>query len=398
MTNSSSLSPAPSERRLRGFCPDASCGHTIEAVSFRDPGEINDSGAVVAACDRCGAELSIAIVNPSDALVRGASAVRILDDGESPAVPAWREPLQIFFDPVDEPTHDAGACNLFRCDFCDAPVEERIQTALDAALPGANDALAASHNYYLKGSIGEPAFTVIRGEAACACGAALSYTAYRTFDPHGPIIETADGLLIASVKGAEGFAELDGIFTRDECEALVTKLMRRWRLLFPSAVMATPFVGFSMEKKKVRFCSIWDRLLSLVDAKSVTLVTRKRTVTEYRMAVEEQDKIEFAMLERYGLLHPALTTYVKENKFHAKFYASVDEANDRVEALIGSFNFQEGGAKENMTLRLYSNAQFRRRYLDRLGVRGPIPARDAPHCLIVDLRGGSVRSGAGRLA
>jgi hypothetical protein len=215
----------------------------------------------------------------------------------------------------------------------------------------------------------------------CVCGASVEAILYRKFLPNDPFVCKAEEFLLAGVSGT--LPSFAGVFSRDDCERMLEKLVARWSLRARSIVIATPFVGFVYGTKTyARYMHTWQRLLYLVDPEVVTLITRSRSISEFKR-ISKQFGVDQGELQRYGLLHPVLERYVKCNTFHAKFYAGVGEAT--TEVFTGSYNFQDGKYLDNVALARYTTDEFRRSFFVPMKTPWPLRSKEPGRSLYIAL-------------
>lgn len=181
---------------------------------------------------------------------------------------------------------------------------------------------------------------------------------------------------------------IDGVYTRDQCQTIVERELRRWSLLCRQVVFASPFIGLGIYGKHhyEETKNYWEWLNSLLDPHRTLFITRKRTFTSLKKAFKETGG-NYNKLKEWGRLNELIAaaedykgakgtgTVRLFEKFHAKFYAGIFD--DHVEVLKGSHNIQTGDYLENLSVSLYSISDFEEKYLRPFGMTLPdAPAMD----------------------
>jgi len=224
-------------------------------------------------------------------------------------------------------------------------------------------------NWFLAHSERAPEGISARVETACTCGRTHEARFYRKFSEDFP--ERAADYWLIDVASAERVLDggktldVDGIFSRDDCIAILEKLLLRWQAGHSAVLLAAPFIGFNFPGAKKKVPNLWNWVPKHTDPAKTLLITRKATFNLLK-EVTKDTEMDVEFLKSWGLLNPTLAI-LEEKKaffktdFHTKFYCGISA--DSVEILVGSFNIHEGSYVENIHLLRYSLEEFSRRYL-----------------------------------
>lgn len=178
-------------------------------------------------------------------------------------------------------------------------------------------------------------------------------------------MEDVNEFWLINVDGGKKAIDIDGIYSRDDCIALLEKLLLRWRATHNAVLLAAPFIGFNFPGARKKIPDLWNWVLKYTDPEKTAIITRKATFKLLKdTAKDSQMDVEF--LKSWGLLNPTLETLDEKKAFfktdfHAKFYCGMSA--DHVEILVGSFNIHEGSYVENIHLLRYEFQDFAERYL-----------------------------------
>lgn len=362
-------------------CPK--CRANINLSVGRFPGESNESGGWLLKCNVCASLFPLEVMNPGDAssVRSGATIIDSWDDeinnrahilSQHGVVDTGQTLERMLLVTHGEPGdfYDLESRALYRCSKCGTELDVKAYETLSEHLESINDAFASYLNWYLANSRrGSPEGIRARVETACTCGRVHEASFYRNF-AESFAERAADYWLIdiaptASVSGGDKTLDIDGIFSRDDCIAILEKLLLRWQAGHSAVLLAAPFIGFNFPGAKKKVPDLWNWVLKYTNPAKTLLITRKATFNLLKeVAKDTETDVEF--LESWGLLNPTLAT-LNEKKaffkkdFHAKFYCGISA--DTVEILVGSFNIHEGSYVENIHLLRYSLEEFSRRYL-----------------------------------
>lgn len=362
-------------------CPN--CGANINLKVGRYPGGINDSGGWVLKCNACASLFPLEVKNPDDAssVLSGATIIDSWDDeidNRAHTLAKYGvadkgqtvERMLLVTCGGPEDFYGLESRALYRCTACGAELDARAYEALSEHLESINSAFATYLNWYLARSGGQvPEGMNARVATPCTCGRAHEARFYRNF-AESFAERAADYWLIdiaptAPASEGDKTLDIDGIFSRDDCIAILEKLLLRWQAGHSAVLLAAPFIGFNFPGAKKKVPNLWNWVLKYTNPAKTLLITRKATFNLLKEAVKDTE-MDVELLKSWGLLNPTLAT-LNEKKaffktdFHAKFYCGISA--DTVEILVGSFNIHEGSYVENIHLLRYSLAEFSKRYL-----------------------------------
>lgn len=354
-------------------CPK--CNNNIAVSIGKYRGGINDSGGWVLVCSTCREKLQVPVKNqdgPSK-VISGASiiaswdndsgdkAIVLLDHGLSDAPEVDRLLIREFGEP--ENFYDLSSYPLYQCASCKEPIEVAAYTDFRTKLSLVNQALASYLNYYLASHAPVPDGESIRTSFVCKCGVEHEARFYRKFSEK--LAETENEFWLIDIAGPAKTIDIDGVYSRDDCIAILEKLMLRWRATHNSVLLAAPFIGFNYPNARNKIPNLWNWVLKYTDPEKTAIITRKATFKLLK-DVTKDTEIDLNFLNSWGLLNPTLEA-LNEKKaffktdFHAKFYCGLSA--DHVEILVGSFNIHEGSYVENIHLLRYEFQDFAKRYL-----------------------------------
>lgn len=362
-------------------CPN--CGANINLRVGRYPGGINDSGGWVLKCNACASLFPLKVKNPDDAssVRSGATIIDSWDDevnnrahtlakhGVADMDQAVERMLLMTTGELED-FYDLSSRALYRCTGCGTELDAKSYEALSEHLKSINSAFAAYLNWYLANSHGGAQEGIsVRVETPCTCGRTHEARFYRCF-AESCAERAADYWLIdiaSNAHSSEGdkTLDVDGIFSRDDCIAILEKLLLRWRAGHSAILLAAPFIGFNYPGAKKKVPDLWSWVLKYTDPAKTLLITRKATFNLLKEAAKDTE-MDIEFLNSWGLLNPTLAALDEKKAFfktdfHAKFYCGISA--DAVEILVGSFNIHEGGYVENIHLLSYSLEEFSKRYL-----------------------------------
>jgi ssDNA-binding Zn-finger/Zn-ribbon topoisomerase 1 len=362
-------------------CPN--CRANINLKVGRYPGGVNDSGGWVLRCSVCASVFPLTVKNPDDAssVLSGATIIGSWDDeinnradilvehGVADTGNAVERMLLVTHGEPED-FYDLESQALYRCATCREELDAKAYEALSEHLVSINSAFGTYLNFYLANSGGgAPEGISASIETACACGRTHKARFYRNF-AESFSERPADYWLIdvaplAPVPEDGKTLDVDGIFSRDDCIAILEKLLLRWQAGHSAVLLAAPFIGFNFPGAKKKIPNLWNWVLKYTNPAKTLLITRKATFNLLKeVAKDTETDVEF--LKSWGFLNPMLATLDEKKAFfktdfHAKFYCGISA--DTVEILVGSFNIHEGSYVENIHLLSYSLEEFSRRYL-----------------------------------
>jgi hypothetical protein len=170
---------------------------------------------------------------------------------------------------------------------------------------------------------------------------------------------------LIDVKGAGKTIDIDGVYSRDDCIAILEKLLLRWRATHNAVLLAAPFIGFNYPGARKKIPNLWNWVLKYTDPTKTAIITRKATFKLFK-DVAKDTEMDLDFLKSWGLLNSTIESLDEKKAFfktdfHAKFYCGM--STDHVEVLVGSFNIHEGSYVENIHLLRYEFQDFAKRYL-----------------------------------
>lgn len=362
-------------------CPE--CGANINLSVGRFPGGINDSGGWVLKCNACASLFPLEVKNPDDAssVRSGATIIDSWDDeinnrshilSKHGVIDTGQtlERMLLITHGEPEDFYDLESRALYRCSACGAELDAKAYEALSVHHESINSAFATYLNWYLANSRGgAPEGISARVATPCTCGRNHEARFYRYFAES--YAERAADYWLIDIAPTAPFSEddktldVDGIFSRDECIAILEKLLLRWRASHSAVLLAAPFIGFNFPGAKKKVPDLWNWVLKYTDPAKTLLITRKATFNLLKEAAKDTE-MDVEFLKSWGVLNPTLATLDEKKAFfktdfHAKFYCGISA--DTVEILVGSFNIHEGSYVENIHLLSYSLEEFSKRYL-----------------------------------
>jgi hypothetical protein len=243
------------------------------------------------------------------------------------------------------------------------PIDTVAYDDLSTKLGLVKSAIGSHLNFFLASRESAPDGTSVQTIFLCKCGAEHHARFFRKFSEAD--VEDVKEFWLINVDGAKKTIDIDGIYSRDDCIALLEKLLLRWRVTHNAVLLAAPFIGFNFPGARRKIPDLWNWVLKYTDPEKTAIITRKATFKLLRdSAKDSQMDVEF--LKSWGLLNPTLETLDEKKAFfktdfHAKFYCGMSA--DHVEILVGSFNIHEGSYVENIHLLRYEFQDFAERYL-----------------------------------
>lgn len=362
-------------------CPN--CGANINLKVGRYRGGVNDSGGWILNCHACASLFPLEVKNPDDAssVLSGATVIDSWDDEINNRAYTFAkhgvadtgqavERMLLVTHGEPEDFYDLESRALYRCTACGTELDAKAYEALSEHLDSINFAFATYLNWYLAHSVGQaPEGISARVATACTCGRTHEARFYRNF-AESFAERAADYWLIdiaptATVSEGGKTLDVDGIFSRDDCIAILEKLLLRWQAGHCAVMLAAPFIGFNFPGAKKKVPNLWNWVLKYTNPAKTLLITRKATFNLLK-EVANDTEMDIDFLKSWGLLNPTLAKLDEKKAlfktdFHAKFYCGISA--DAVEILVGSFNIHEGSYVENIHLLRYSLEEFSRRYL-----------------------------------
>ncbi|TVU89663.1 hypothetical protein [Vreelandella titanicae] len=321
-------------------CPN--CGANINLKVGRYPGGINDSGGWVLKCNACASLFPLEVKNPDDAssVLSGATIIDSWDDEINNRAHTLAkhgvadtgqvvERMRLVTHGEPEGFYNLESRALYRCTACGSELDTKAYEALSEHLESINSAFATYLNWYLANSGGQaPEGISARIAIACTCGRAHETRFYRNFAES--FAERAEDYWLidiaptAPVSEGDKTLDVDGIFSRDDCIAILEKLLLRWQASHSAVLLAAPFIGFNFPGAKKKVPDLWNWVLKYTNPEKTLLVTRKATFNLLK-EVAKGTEIDVEFLKSWGLLNPTLATLDKKKAFfktdfHAKFY------------------------------------------------------------------------------
>lgn len=374
-----------SRELCKARCPK--CQHLISISIVRFRGGVNDRGGWVVQCKSCQIVFPYDVINPDGAshILEGGKILASWDDeiGNRAEVLAEhgleesrivRPELLIREVPATEEElsapgmklFDRDTIPLFTCTNCGKGVEDAAYSFLKTKMPAFIGELSKFLSYHLK-SGGSYEQVIVNGLATCQCGTTLRTAFSKKFSETTLLSDDVDEYCLVEVEGTVSTSRIDGIFTRNDCLALLEKLLERWRAIHSMVMVAVPFIGFEYSNSAKKRVALWNRLLRHIEASKTILITRKKTLASFKEGLKSVGD-NYDLLHRYEMLHPLLMELEEGKSFvqksHAKFYAGISHGH--VELLCGSFNLHEGDYAENISLRHYTLPEFIEKYLTGL--------------------------------
>lgn len=371
-------------RRFILKCPNCNCN--INLQEGKVAGGLNDSGGWILKCKGCQHTFPYSVKNPNDfsGVIMGAS---ILDTWDNEIEGDKEQTLRSFSlnledynsynqlliqeTEQEEPfmyQHDLEC--LYYCPICNANLEKVAYLQINENFSLINQGLSAFYNYYLKSKAGDPDSIFVSKDIKCNCGYCATATFFKEFNEHEIPIKKLEELFIVDISGVNLENDIDGIYSRDSCIEVLSKLFIRWKAIYNKVFIAVPFIGFDFKNSEEQRVKLWDWLLKYTTPNNTILITRKSTFKSYKEAASKHG-LDIDLLKDYGILNPTIEglshkkSYFKQ-QFHAKFYAGFD--GKKAELLVGSFNIHEGGYFENIHFKKYDFTEFFKRYIYKLGI------------------------------
>lgn len=357
-------------------CPRGDCQNAVQISVGRWPGGVHDYGGWILKCTRCGQVFPLKVKNPDgpSRVASGATVLANWDDEKGDRAEAFAahgisdeaeeaERLVLFQHGEPETLFDLASRPLYRCGACGESMEELSYAVLQEHIAVVNQAIGGFAIWHLAHRDAAPEATIVIQEVICHCGANHRARFYQPFSEKSS--QTASDYWLVDVTGARATLDVDGIYSRDDCIAILEKLLLRWRALHNTVLLAAPFIGFNYPGARKKVPELWNWVLKYTDPSKTSLITRKATFKLLKdVSKDSEQDVDF--LKSWGLLNPTLASLDEKKAFfktdfHAKFYCGMSA--DRVEILVGSFNIHEGTYVENIHLLTYSFEEFRKRYL-----------------------------------
>lgn len=350
---------------------------------------INDRGSWLVACRACHKKFVIDLRNPEESPVGDCLVIERFDDdiapydGDAPR-PGARAFYQLDLN-QDRLRFDYGATSLYRCADTDEDLEAPALEALKASYPAIVGQIAIASHHLMRGPAVE--HVVVKVGVACRCDGRHEALFYMPLRLDLEALPEAESFLLADVSGADISDRLTGIRSKTAIMDSLEKLIARWRLFCDQVLISTPFIAGQYKTKAERL-EIWERLLGQLDPNRTLLLTRGKTFSEYRAALDASG-LDSAILKRFGLENQIVSSGRKKQDFHSKIYAGIGDCS---EMLSGSANVLRGPSQENVSFHAFSRAQIQRKYLDPLQVVLPTPQRRCRHHLMIAEHNGTWRA------
>jgi hypothetical protein len=346
------------------LCPKCEAPHAYSQVRFR--GEINDDGYWSVRCPRCGTAFLISVVNPAESHARFEVDNRFEGDDRTPKLlVATDRAIHDVAESDFAPSFDYGGAALYRCPKTGRSLEYPAFQALEANFESVTDAYQRAENFLCGKSAFKCENAVVHVNVPCSCASshiATFYTAFPIDFAERPI----EAYLLADVSYTDVADRLEGLFSKSDIMSFISKLLIRWHLTCDRIVVASPFVGHQYDKSEQQL-DRWSWLLSKLDPKRATLITRPATLSKFRKLSDGD--VTYDVLKRYGLESKIISANVRKQDFHAKFFIGL--APEGCEVLSGSANLLHGPSIENITFRSIGVERCNERYIDVMNVTLP---------------------------
>ncbi len=360
----------------RNIIKCSGCKRNINISVGRYPGGYNDSGGWVLECATCKQKFQVPVKNPDDLsrVISGASVVASWDNeiGDKAEVLAEhglsdgsvkvdRLLIKEFGEPED--FYDLTNRPLYQCGSCKEPIDGAAYSDLSAKLGPVNGAIGSHLHFFLASREPAPEGASVRTNFLCKCGTGHRARFFRKFSE--TYAKGVNEFWLIDVDGPAKTIDVDGVYSRDDCLAILEKLLLRWRATHNAVLLAAPFIGFNYPGARKKIPDLWNWVLKYTDPEKTAIITRKATFKLLKDAAKDTE-MDVEFLKSWGLLNPTLEKLDEKKAFfktdfHAKFYCGMSA--DQVEVLVGSFNIHGGSYVENLHLLRYEFQDFAKRYL-----------------------------------
>lgn len=368
-------------------CVNSACQNNIQLSIGKIPFGFNVSGGWVLECEKCLTKFPYIVKNPDDcSSVKGGA--KVIDSWDNdfpdfknemlkkhgledfPANFPFDNLLLIETGEYEKPKFNHIEKNIFFCPKCNTHLEPIAYSRLEGKLESINQAISSYLNIYLKGRAGNPDCVIVLSDYKCSCGLETKLVLSKNFVEKELPIEKIEELILIDVVGAKLDITIDGIYNRDNCLAVLQKLLIRWQIYYNKIFLAVPFIGFEFKNSEEKRVELWNWILKNTVPKKTTILTRKTTFKSF-LDGSKNTGLDIDVLKNYGLLNPTIDGLSEKKSlfktnFHAKFYAGFDRKS--AEVLVGSFNIHEGGYFENIHFKKYDFYDFFERYILNMGI------------------------------
>lgn len=260
--------------------------------------------------------------------------------------------------------YDTDSIPLFYCPCCGVACESILYKQLKSKISLITKQISIYYNCYLKGGWGDPRYIFLFTNFICKCNKRLRAFLYTYFSGKGEFPEDAREFFLSHVEFSS-FEHIDGLFIRNDCQIILEKFFIRWSSIKETVLIAIPFIGNPFQDAKQQL-KLWDKLLSYLDPENTLLVTRGKSLDQFKKAVYKEDNIDYNSLVQYELLNPIIKNAIRKSDFHAKFFAGI--SSEGVEVLVGSHNPHGGQFIENLHYKYYPYQDFLSKYLKRFKI------------------------------
>lgn len=284
----------------------------------------------------------------------------------------------------EELRFDFGDAPIYICDTAGENLENAALDALIAHYDIVASELSNARNYALSSRLPDFENAVILVGLNCSCGQTHEAIFYCPFPINGDPLPEPREFLLADVSGVDLSDTLDGVLSKTNLMAAVSKLIVRWRLFCEQIVIVSPFVGHQFNSMETRL-DTWEKLLRLLDKRRTVFVTRSKTLGEYKAALLDAG-LDFELLRTFGLENQIISSGTKKQDFHAKLFIGLGEKS---EVLSGSANIVGGPSMENISFKAQSRDRVSTKFFGPLKIAIPA-ARPLPEWhLFLDLTAGT---------
>ena len=331
-------------------CPK--CGNKGEVVEEVYP-YVNDFGVFLLKCGKCNETFFFSLKNPDESSLKEGKFELVkkldicLDKDEVKKICCNFKPAKNLLNISGKeripflkgawkvlPNFQLTSAELFCCPYCKFGIEQAICEDVSSNIEDINDEYRECYNWFCKGRC-NPKYVVFYSYVFCPhCGQKVDYIAYSNFNGRGEDY-TPKKFLIADVKIDSSFfkIEINGLFQRKYCKAILEKLILRWNLLAKKILIVSPFIGFSRsyyQENEEYFLQLLEWLMTITDETKSILILREKEYEKIRQLMEDNFSKQmcrrglFELLEFYDLLNPLISGIQKTKPcFHAKFYAGI---------------------------------------------------------------------------
>jgi hypothetical protein len=285
---------------------------------------------------------------------------------------------------TEKDTYPAGK-SIFQCSSCSSfNLENDTYNELSSKLNSLRNKYIAYINWYLASRYaGKPDDIFIFLKAKCStCQKKFKAFLYNRFqEQYFP--QNAREFFLADIENACELENIiDGIYTRDDCQVFLQKIMLRWNILMDRVMITVPFIGNPWQTPEQRLNLLGDLLYTL-DPRRALLITRNDTINQIKSDIDKDlGSGSYRILEENKRINPIILNAFCKTDFHSKFFAGINQLN--VEALIGSHNLHAGTYLENLLFKKYNHSKFIERYISQINCVPLRPALEGLQAIVFD--------------